>query len=165
VKSEQASPLGQTNLRNEHIHILRRVQGPRQLAQQHAWHTQGRRGAVLSLGLGGGNASGESGIHDKDLSSVLHGYMVPAATTVEGSRKRPMAVSVFCLFLSSPGPHLSALDYCVSPIFPISRTRPSRSSRSRALCAMEAARSNSARASSLRPSLASRSPLTLGSHW
>ena len=29
----------------------------------------------------------------------------------------------------------------------------------------KAARSNSARASSLRPRLASRSPLTLGSHW
>ena len=46
-----------------------------------------------------------------------------------------------------------------------SAARASSSSRSRALRVIEAARSNSARASSPRPSRASRSPRTLGSRW
>ena len=44
-------------------------------------------------------------------------------------------------------------------------TRSSNSARSRAFDARAAARSNSARASASRPSRASRSPRTLGSHW
>ena len=43
--------------------------------------------------------------------------------------------------------------------------RSSSSARSRAFCVSEAARSNSARASSWRPSFASRSPRTVGSRW
>ena len=53
----------------------------------------------------------------------------------------------------------------VKPQAPSPRARSSSSSRSRALPAISAARSNSVRASSSLPSLASRSPRTLGNHW
>ena len=49
------------------------------------------------------------------------------------------------------------------PAAPQVATRPSSSARSRALRVREAARANSARASSNRPSFSSRSPRTLGS--
>ena len=48
---------------------------------------------------------------------------------------------------------------------PQAAARPSKSEHSRALRASEAARESSARASSNRPSLSSRSPRTLGSRW
>ncbi|CAB3875938.1 hypothetical protein LMG1861_03016 [Achromobacter piechaudii] len=90
-------------------------------------------------------------------SEVMAGPEVAAGSEVTASPEATAGPKV------TASPKVAAAH--TPPYVCIAWARASSRSRSRALRVMPAARSNCSRASPLRPSLASRSPRTLGNQW
>ncbi len=89
----------------------------------------------------------------------------PPATHDCGDRRSPGPLRHLALTTAGPGWSTPGTSRCQPVPFPQAAARSRRRARSRVFWVRAAARSNSARASSRRPSLPSRSPRTLGSRW